>query len=195
MSVLEKLGVPAFNAEKGDTIDVSGYRLKVTGMVEEEAEFSLEDIKKMHFTRQSARLTSVSGWSVRAEWEGVVWKDFLKQIRLKKGAAHAVFKSPGGYDTTVSLKDLENPRVMIVYGVEGEPLEPKFGGPVRTVVPNLWGYKSCKWLTEIEFTDKVKDGFWESRGYSSDGKIEPGWTLDINTRTRKPLKGGEVTEF
>jgi len=30
--------------------------------------------------------------------------------------------------------------------VEGEPIEPEYGGPLRMVIPNLWGYKSCKWL-------------------------------------------------
>jgi len=195
MSILERLGVPAFNAEKGNLIDPEKYRLKVTGLVEAQLEFTLEDIKGMPKTSQSARLASVSGWSVRAQWEGVTWNDFLGIVKPRKNATHVTFKSPGGYDTTVSLKDLEIPRAMIVYGVGGEPIEPKYGGPVRTVIPNLWGYKSCKWLIEIEFTDRMKEGFWESRGYSSDGKIEPGWTLDINTRQKRPIKGGEITEF
>jgi len=195
MSVLDKLGVPAFNVEKGDSIDSATYRLKVTGLVEEEREFSFEEIKRMPFTRQSARLTSVSGWSVRAEWEGVSWADFLKLVRPKSGATHVTFKSPGGYDTSVGMKDLENPRVMIVYGVEGAPLESKFGGPVRMIIPNLWGYKSCKWMFEIEFKDHMENGFWESRGYTPEGYIEPGWTLDVNTRQRRPIKGGEIVEF
>lgn len=195
MSVLEKLGVPAFNAEKGKSINLETYRLGVRGLVEEEKEFTLEEIKRLPFTSQSARLTSVSGWSVRAEWEGITWADFLKIVKPQKRATHVTFKSPGGYDTTVSMKDLENPRVMVVYGVEGEPLESQFGGPVRMIIPNLWGYKSCKWMIEIEFTDRMESGFWESRGYTAEGHIEPGWTLDINTRERRPIKGGEIIEF
>ena len=63
------------------------------------------------------------------------------------------------------------------------------------VIPNLWGYKSCKWLSVIEFIREEEGGYWEDRGYTWSGVIEPGFTLDINTKTRRPIKGGEITEF
>jgi len=121
--------------------------------------------------------------------------DFIKEIQLEEGANHATFYSHGGYTTTVSLKDLGNPRVMLVYGVAGEPLEIEYGGPLRTVIPNLWGYKSCKWLVRIEFCAEMRGGYWEDRGYTRSGIIEPCTILDINTRTRRQIKGGEITEF
>lgn len=195
MSILQVLGAPAFNAEKTPPIEIASYRLKITGMVEKELEFTLAEVKKMPFSRVNTRLISVSGWSVRTDWEGVLWNDLIKLIKPTDEARFAVFKSHGGYETTVSLADLNHPRAMLVYGVAGEPLEHEHGGPLRTVIPHLWGYKSCKWLVEIEFTDKYKEGFWESRGYSSTGYIEPGWTVDINTRTRRAIKGGEILDF
>lgn len=195
MSILEALGTPAFNAEKTPPIEIERYRLKITGLVEKEKEFTLSQIKKMPFSRVNSRLASVSGWSVRADWDGVLWNDFLKFVEPTEKALFAVFKSHGGYETTVSLTDLNHPRAMLVYGVAGEPLEHKHGGPLRTVLPHLWGYKSCKWLVEIEFTNKDREGYWESKGYSSSGYIEPGWTVDINTRTRRPIKGGEILDF
>jgi DMSO/TMAO reductase YedYZ molybdopterin-dependent catalytic subunit len=63
------------------------------------------------------------------------------------------------------------------------------------VIPNLWGYKSCKWLGKIDFIDQMEGGYWEDRGYTRSGMIEPGFTLDINTQTRKPISGGEVLDF
>jgi DMSO/TMAO reductase YedYZ molybdopterin-dependent catalytic subunit len=63
------------------------------------------------------------------------------------------------------------------------------------VIPNLWGYKSCKWLGRIDFIDQMEGGYWEDRGYTRSGMIESGFTLDINTKARRPIKGGEVTEF
>ena len=164
-------------------------------MVKAEKEFSLNDIKSLPFSRISSRLTSVSGWSVRADWDGVTWSNFIKEIHLGEGASHATFYSPGGYTTTVSLKDLSNPRVMLVYGVAGEALEAEYGGPLRTVIPNLWGYKSCKWLARIEFCNEMQGGYWEDRGYTRSGIIEPGTILDINTHTKRQIKGGEITEF
>jgi len=41
----------------------------------------------------------------------------------------------------------------------------------------------------------MEDGYWEKRGYSRDGRILAGRTFDINTKTHKQIKGGEVTEF
>ena len=44
-------------------------------------------------------------------------------------------------------------------------------------------------------SDTDKGGYWEDRGYTESGIIEPGFTLDVNTGTRRPIPGGEVTEF
>ena len=195
MSILTQLKCPVFKAEGIPKIDESSYILRVDGLVEAEEEFSLDDIKSLPFSQISSRLTSVSGWSVRADWDGVTWNDFIKEIQLKEGANHATFYSHGGYTTTVSLQDLSNPRVMLVYGVAGEPLEAEYGGPLRTVIPNLWGYKSCKWLVRIEFCDVMRGGYWEDRGYTRSGVIEPGATFDVNTRTKRQITGGEITEF
>ncbi len=177
-------------------IDTAQYRLHIRGLVEEERSFTLQKIMELPASKVDARLTSVSGWSVRATWEGVLWRDVIRILRPKKEANHATFSGFGGnYETTVPLSDLDHPRVLLVYGVEGEPLEREYGGPLRMVVPNLYGYKSCKWLETITLNDTMKGGYWEDRGYTRSGVIEPGFTFDVNTRTRRPIPGGEVTEF
>jgi DMSO/TMAO reductase YedYZ molybdopterin-dependent catalytic subunit len=196
VSILKDLGVPIFKAGGMPTVDLRTYCLSVEGLVEKVYRFSWEQVLAMPKSRVNGRLTSVSGWSVRADWEGIGWSDFLKQIAVRPEANHVRFTSLGGsYATVVSCKDLENPRVLLAYGVSGEPIEPEYGGPLRMVIPNLWGYKSCKWLGQINFTDQMEGGYWEDRGYTRSGIIEPGSTLDINTRTRRPISGGEVTEF
>jgi DMSO/TMAO reductase YedYZ molybdopterin-dependent catalytic subunit len=195
MSILSRLNTPIFKAEGMPKIDEETYRLKVWGLTLGEQSFSLADIKAMPFTRLNARLTSVSGFSIRANWDGVLWQDFVKNIQVMSQAAYVTFTSVGGYDTAIPLTELTQ-RVMLVYGVDGEPLEREYGGPLRMLVPHLWGYKSCKWVQDIEFHQEERGGFWEDRGYSRAGMIEPGMTLDINTRSERPIRGGgEVTEF
>jgi DMSO/TMAO reductase YedYZ molybdopterin-dependent catalytic subunit len=177
-------------------IDTAEYRLQVRGLVEEERSFTWQEIMELPVSKVNARLTSVSGWSVRATWEGVLWRDFIRTVTPKKEASHATFSNVGGtYETTVSLNDLDHPRVLLVYAVEEEPLEREYGGPLRMVIPNLYGYKSAKWLETITLTDGMRGGYWEERGYTQSGIIEPGFTLDVNTGTRRPIRGGEVTEF
>lgn len=195
MSILSRLETPIFKAEGIPKIDEERFRLHIRGLVEAEAVFSLQEIMAMPFTRLNARLTSVSGWSVRADWDGVRWSDFMAQVQLKPEARHVTFVSAGVYATSIPVIQL-NDRVMLVYAVGGEPLEREYGGPLRLLVPHLWGYKSCKWLSDIEFTGNERGGFWEDRGYTRSGTIEPGMTMDVNTRTQRPIKGGgEVTEF
>ena len=196
MSSLKDLGVPVFKAGGMPAIDLRTYVLSVGGLVEKEYVFSWKEILAMPRSIVNCRLTSVSGWSVRADWEGIKWNDFLKQISFRSEANHVRFNTMGGgYTTVVSCKDLEHPRVLLAYGVNGEPIEPEYGGPLRMVIPNLWGYKSCKWLGRIDFIDQMEGGYWEDRGYTRSGIIEPGLTLDVNTKTRRPISGGEILDF
>ncbi len=196
MSVLKDLGVPIFKAGGMPAIDLKTFSLRIGGGVERERWFSWQEILALPKSRIGARLTSVSGWSVRADWEGVRWSDLLSQISIDSRASHVRFTSVGGgYATSVALEDLAHPRVLLAYGVNGEPIEPEYGGPLRMIVPNLWGYKSCKWLGEVDFIDRVEGGYWEDRGYTRSGVIEPGETFDVNTKTRRPISGGEVVEF
>jgi DMSO/TMAO reductase YedYZ molybdopterin-dependent catalytic subunit len=196
VSILKDLGVPIFKAGGMPTIDLTTYLLSVGGLVKEERLFSWQDILAMPKSQVNCRLTSVSGWSVRGVWEGIQWKDFLRQISVDSKTNHVRFSTIGGnYTTAVSCKDLEHPGVLLAYGVNGDPIEPEYGGPLRMVIPNLWGYKSCKWLGKIEFIDQMEGGYWEDRGYTRSGMIEPGFTFDINTKTQRPIKGGEVTDF
>jgi DMSO/TMAO reductase YedYZ molybdopterin-dependent catalytic subunit len=196
MSLLKDLGVPAFKAGGMPTINIQTYILSVGGLIRKERHCSWQEILAMPKGKVNCRLTSVSGWSVRADWEGIKWSDFLREITVDEKASHVRFTTVGGgYTTVVSFKDLENPRILLAYGVNGEPIEPDYGGPLRMVIPNLWGYKSCKWLGKIDLIDQMEGGYWEDRGYTRSGIIEPGFTLDINTQTRRPIQGGEVLDF
>ena len=196
MSVLSRVGVPVFVAGGRPVIDEETFRLEVAGLAAKDLSLSISEIKALPGACESSRLLSVSGWSVRAVWEGVRWADFLKVAQASPKAIHAAFASAGGdYTTTIALADLNTPRVMLVYGVEGEDLEPDYGGPLRLVAPHLYGYKSAKWLARIDFTDRMRGGYWEDKGYTRSGVIEPGLTLDLNTKSRRPIEGGEVLDF
>jgi DMSO/TMAO reductase YedYZ molybdopterin-dependent catalytic subunit len=196
MSILREISTPVFKVEGIPRIDISSYTLKITGLVMSEQGIDWREIMALPKCSLTSRLTSVSGWSVRADWEGVRWKDFLEILSLKPETTHATFIGyEGVYTTTISLRDLAAPRVMLVYGVAGDPLEPEYGGPLRMVIPNLYGYKSCKWLCRIDFTDLMQGGYWEDRGYSRSGIIEPGTTFDVNSKTYKEINGGEVLDF
>jgi DMSO/TMAO reductase YedYZ molybdopterin-dependent catalytic subunit len=197
VSVLKQLGTPVFYVEGvPEGITPENYRLDVSGLVRTgPASFTFAQLEAMPLTTVNARLTSVSGWTVRADWQGVCFRDFEQRLDVEPKATHVSFQSFGAYTTCLPLKELRYEKVLLCYKVAGEYLEPEYGAPVRLFVPQLWGYKSIKGLRRMEFMDHYVAGFWETRGYTDDAEIEPGTTLDVNTRTRRQIKGGEVTEF
>jgi len=189
MTILKDLQTPVFAAEGILRLDPGNHTLLVDGLINSNLTFAFEELKI------NMRLTSVSGWSVRADWDGVLWRDFLAFVCLDSAARYAFFSAASDYSTCVLLSDLAASSAMLAWGVGGQPLEAEYGGPLRMVIPNLWGYKSCKWLTRITFAAKYETGYWERRGYTHRGEIEPGETFDVNSKKYRPIAGGEVTEY
>lgn len=196
MTTLKEMNTPVFAAEGILHISRPDYKLETIGLVERPVTLSLHEVMNtLPNTVMNRRLTSVSGWSVRANWNGVLWKDFVNYVQPLNNARYVLFSSAREYTTAVWIPDLLASDSMLAWGVDDELLEDQYGGPLRLVVPNLWGYKSCKWLTKIQFIEKYQTGYWELRGYSHRGLIEPGETLDVNTQKWRPISGGEVIDF
>ena len=53
----------------------------------------------------------------------------------------------------------------MAHRLDGTPLARANGAPVRALVPDLYFWKSAKWLTGIRFSDVDRPGYWETRGY------------------------------
>ncbi|BAI80093.1 conserved hypothetical protein [Deferribacter desulfuricans SSM1] len=195
MSFLKDIGTPIFNAERLKSVpEKENYTFDVT-FKDNRLTFNYLDLYNIFEKKYiNCRLTSVSRWSVRANWGGVLWSDFIKYLGVHD-FKFVYFESYGGYNTTVFAEDLTNPRILLAIHVDDDEIEFDYGGPVRMVIPNLWGYKSCKWIKNISFIDEYIVGFWEGYGYDDRGLIEPTIVLDINSKQHRRINGGEVTEF
>lgn len=195
MGFLRSVGCPVFNAEKTkDVPDRQNYKLRIGGETPRAGEYLLDDLLS-NFKRVTlnSRLTSVSKWSVRADWQGISWLDFINWAQ--PGDFRYIYtESYGGYVTAVQAEDLDNPRILLCTHVAGEELEFEYGGPIRMIIPNLWGYKSCKWLKRIQFMDEYIQGTWESSGYEDRGHIQPCMVEDVNTGRHFKIGAGEVLE-
>ncbi|KAA0257875.1 oxidoreductase [Deferribacter autotrophicus] len=195
MSFLKDIGTPVFNAERLKEIPSKNEYLIEISYGEKKEKIFYNDLYNIFEKKVvNCRLTSVSRWSVRANWEGILWSDFVNYLEVSD-YKYVYFESYGGYITTVFGEDMNNPRILIATHVDGEEIEFEYGGPVRMIIPNLWGYKSCKWLKKIYFIDEYIVGYWEGYGYDDRGLIEPTILLDINSKEHKRIKGGEVLEF
>jgi DMSO/TMAO reductase YedYZ molybdopterin-dependent catalytic subunit len=78
---------------------------------------------------------------------------------------YAMAFSHGGYTTNLALVDLTDGKAWVVTEHEGEPLPAEHGGPARLLVPQLYFWKSAKWIAGLRIMDHNEPGFWEENGY------------------------------
>lgn len=103
-----------------------------------------------------------------AQWAGFWLADLLAQVSPQAAARRVRFAAADGYDTSVSLDWITAPNVLMAYEMNGEPLTPAHGFPLRILMPGLYGQKMPKWITRMEFiADAEHLGYWEERGWSN----------------------------
>jgi len=147
-------------------VDMSTWQFKVFGLVEEELTWSWDEFKAISSTAQTSDFHCVTQWSqLDNAWEGVSILDVMKLIKPLTNAGYVMLHCYGGYTTNLSLADLVQDDVLFAHKQEGEDLARDHGGPLRLIVPKLYGWKSAKWVNGMEFMEHDKSGFWEQRGY------------------------------
>ena len=161
--VLHYGSVPSVSKEK--------WTLRVWGLLDQEpVTLTWADLMALPQTKETRDIHCVTRWTrLDAEFEGVLFTDFLRTVKLKPEAAFVIVHAEHNYTTNLSLEDLAQPGVMIAHKADGNDLEAQHGGPVRLVVPHLYFWKSAKWLNGFEFVANDRPGFWEGFGYHMRG--------------------------
>ena len=123
---------------------------------------------------ETTDLHCVEGWSVSdVKWGGVAPAVILRLARARPEGAFVVFHAyTGEYIDCLPLDLANDPQTILADTMDGAPLPTQHGGPLRLVVPKQFGYKSVKWVTRIEVTDKLVLGYWEKRGYPSNAQLK-----------------------
>ena len=155
--------------EVDPTVDVDGWRLEITGLVENPMTLTYDDLKDALPVEQYVTLEcigNVVGGDLigNAKWKGVRLSAILEEARLGPDVIDVAFEAADGFTNAVSLGRAMSGDVLVVYEMNGQPLPAEHGFPARIVVPGLYGYKSVKWITKIEPVDHDFLGYWESRG-------------------------------
>ena len=112
----------------------------------------------------------VTGWSVsNVRWAGVRIADLLERAGARSSVTALNFVSAENpYEDSLTLKQALLPDVMLAYEMDGGPISRPHGAPVRLVMPQMYGYKSVKWVNRIELGTTAQPGYWEQNGYDAD---------------------------
>jgi DMSO/TMAO reductase YedYZ molybdopterin-dependent catalytic subunit len=149
------------------------YTLEVSGHVRNPVRLSWDEVMGLPSARQTTDFHCVTGWTVGSvHWEGIRLQTLWDMVEPLPEARYANFVSlEEPYVDTLSLRQTTLPNVMLAHHMDGAPLTRAHGAPLRLVIPEMYGYKNVKWLTEIHVVSQAIDGYWENLGYDRDAWV------------------------
>jgi DMSO/TMAO reductase YedYZ molybdopterin-dependent catalytic subunit len=161
---------PVLHAGDVPRFDAGRWDFKISGLVETARRLTWEEFRRLPQTEVTSDFHCVTRWSrLDNRWSGVLFTEVMKLVSVKTGARFALVLAEEGYTANVPLEDLLRPDVLFAFDHDGEPLTAEHGGPVRLIVPQLYAWKSVKWVRGFTLLDHDQLGFWERHGYHEYG--------------------------
>jgi sulfane dehydrogenase subunit SoxC len=173
-------------------VEASGWRLRVEGLVDRPLELSLEDLRSRPAVTRALTMECAGNgrtlmspraqsqpWVLEAvgtgEWTGVPLATVLDEAGVRDGAVDVVFT--GGdrgidadieqaFQRSLSVETARESGALLAYELNGAPLPPQHGFPLRLVVPGWYGMANVKWLSSIEVTDTPFTGYYQATSYN-----------------------------
>jgi DMSO/TMAO reductase YedYZ molybdopterin-dependent catalytic subunit len=190
------------------------YRLRITGLVDQPLEFTLDEIKAMRkfeinagFECGGNNRNIFHGLIGNARWGGVRVRDLLRQARVRDEGIEVVFYGSDkgmenvrdtdieqSFGRSLHINDAMRPEVMIAYEMNGARLPLYHGAPVRLLVPGWYGVANVKWLEQIHVQDRRFMGRFMARDYVTLSRRDVGGVERWEERsvTRMRLKSSIV---
>jgi sulfane dehydrogenase subunit SoxC len=172
-------------------VDVGTFELKIGGAIAHPRAFSLDDLRARPSVELEVTMECAGNgrallsprplsqpWLAEAvgtaAWTGTPLASLLRESAPNEDAVEVVFTGldrgfEGGqqqvYERSLPLEEALREDVLLAYGMNGGPLLPQHGYPLRLVVPGWYGMTSVKWLTKITVTDRPFRGYQQTDAY------------------------------
>ena len=147
-------------------VDGAGYKLQVSGLVEDKSPWTLERLRALPQTSQVTRHICVEGWSAIGKWGGAPFHMFLDRIGADKRAKYVGFKCADKYYSSIDMATALHPQTLLALDYGDAELPTKYGYPLKLRVPTKLGFKNPKLIAEIYVTNDFPGGYWEDQGYN-----------------------------
>ncbi len=194
-------------------IDRAGWRLRIGGMVRQPLEFTFEQLHDQfpRVTRLASLVCAglrrdeliatrpIPGelpWSCdpisTGEWSGVLLAALLQRAGVQDGATHVAFVGADqverhgevfGFGGSVPLAKALADEALLASELNGAPLLPDHGFPLRALIPGYIGARSVKWLTEIRVQDGPSDNYFQAHAYRVLHEPDPRDPRDVTAGT------------
>jgi DMSO/TMAO reductase YedYZ molybdopterin-dependent catalytic subunit len=141
------------------------WTVEICGLVERPAVLPLDALRRVAWVERGIDVHCVTRWSQPGmRFGGVPLGSVLREVGVLPTARFVSFvaRSARRHSTSLALADAWRLGVLLAMEHDGRPLETEHGGPIRTVTPGRYFYKSLKWLARIELLADDRPGYWES---------------------------------
>ena len=161
---------PVLDLGQQPHVPLDSWRLEVRGLVENPLTWSWKTFQRLEQSRKVSDIHCVTAWSrFDNRWRGVAVRELLDRVMPKAEARFVTLHSYDTYTTNLPLEEFAVQDALLATHWNDAPLTIEHGGPMRAVVPQLYFWKSAKWVKRIEFHAEDRPGFWEERGYHNHG--------------------------
>ncbi|MDF2750486.1 MAG: putative sulfite oxidase [Gaiellaceae bacterium] len=202
-------------------VDPETWRLTLGGRVRQPLELSLADVRAR--PRLTAAVTLECAGNGRAlleprplsipwlgeaigtaEWTGTPLRGLLEDAGLEDDAVEVVFRGADRglqgdeeqvYARSLAVADAGRREVLLAYEMNGRPLEPQHGAPLRLLVPGWYGMTSVKWLTSIEAVTEPFTGFQQANAYRYQGDADDPGAPVRHMRVRALMTPPGIPDF
>lgn len=160
------------------SLAVAGLAGRVNDLI-----LTMDDIRKLPRTEMITEFKCIEGWSTIVHWAGVRFSDFAAVYlpKTKSGSPPDIAGRPDDllpyvamstpnerYFVGWDIQSVMHPQTLLAYEMNGEPLRPENGAPLRIASTTKYGIKQIKRLGRIEFTNDRPKDYWalpENGGY------------------------------
>lgn len=162
---------PVLDAHGAPDVDLETWTFEVDGLVEHPQSWSLDEFMQLPTVKVYADFHCVTRWSrLDNVWSGVSTREFARTVGIMPEAKFAlVFGYDYDWSTNIPLEYFLAEDSLFAWSHDGRPIPPEHGGPVRLIVPQLYAWKSAKWVKGVRLLEEDEAGFWERGGYHMRG--------------------------
>lgn len=179
-------------------IDGETYQLPIGGLVDNPLSLSLDDIRQYPTMEQFVTLACISNplggdLTSTTKWTGVSVQRLLADAQLQSNARYLRITSADGFDETLDIELInQDERIMLAYLWDGEILPQKNGFPLRIYIPDRYGMKQPKWITDIQVVEDYQEGYWVRRGWDEVAQMKATSVIDTVAADEVYEQNGQV---